>query len=794
MFNLVKKQENISEEMFNYIFDYIHSKISGEQSIPTVIPEIKNVELFHQILDKEFNIAKNLKYNEKYGFTNILGDIRLCIPYARKDTPLIGSRFSSIILTIILTLYYYIHIQNYKLNEKYDYPLIAKNYNDFITFLPSDMFDEWHKYVQQNKKIEIKMIHSTFEKLYSNLEMYIPLLKKYLYLINKQALVFATEQYNVSFQDIIYNVYPEQWKVGYSGTIYLKPDIYYHDDTFVFKNIIEDFDEKIEVKLALHGYGSSSDWDNNVIIIDTEREKTVLEQLQTILSTGINRGIVDIDGLFIDYTNRNIAEYLHTLLPEKKIVYLSDTHVGLEYSEIEDENYKPFHNDNFYYYDQCHIIGTDLEQPNEGYVAVIINSNTKWTEFSQGIFRFRKLNRGTSLKVFYITNKKEKLEKTLTNNDIIELLEKNESLFQNGQELGIKFQLLKAMVRKISKNYLEDSLINEIFLSNEVTREDCIQFLMNNIKDIEQLLLNSESDPYLTYMNHLYHTIIDNKDLLPLIVGSQSIQKQINMEIMLNQDIQTLSFSFLNYERNIDYKYDVITHLGCSQCINTTSVPLFMNDFNCRINDKPIYISINIALGFNSDSPIDTTLLIFVELPEIILLEIEYVAFDYYYHKFPIYDFNGNLLNIFLKNTSSPNPFQLDIDYRLIYLFSITNYINYIKEKNQHTITKSVIDEIEHNINIEAAKIIFYLHTRLPIHYKNYFDHTPILLYLGKIDILDDIVRLIDIPIKDNNEEHNPENRLDNVFFDRFNNTILRIPFQIIYNKYYYRLDQKPTN
>ena len=52
---------------------------------------------------------------------------------------------------------------------------------------------------------------------------------------------------------------------------------------------------------------------------------------------------------------------------------------------------------------------------------------------------------------------------------------------------------------------------------------------MNNIKDIEQLLLNSESDPYLTYMNHLYHTIIDNKDLLPLIVGSQSIQKQIDM-------------------------------------------------------------------------------------------------------------------------------------------------------------------------------------------------------------------------------------------------------------------------
>ena len=792
MFNLVKKQQPISEEMFNYIFDYIHSKISGKEVIPNVIPEITNVELFNQILDKEFATAINLKYNEKYGFTNISGDLRLCIPYARKDTPLIGSRFSSIILTIILTLNYYIIIQNYKLDQKYDYPLIVRNYNDFIKFLPSDMFDEWYKYIQKNKNLDVDIIKSTFDKLYSNLDIYVPLLKKYLYVINKPGLVYATEQYNVSFQDIIYNVYPEQWKVGYTGTIYLNPDIYFKDDTFVFKNIIEDFDERIEVKLALNGYGSSGDWNNNVIIINTDHQKTVLEQLQTILSAGINRGIVDIDGLFIDYKNITIAKELYTLLHEKKIVYLSDTHVGLEYSENENEKYKPFFDDNFYYYDQCHIVGTDLEQPNQGYVAVIINKDTKWTEFSQGIFRFRKLNRGTYLKVFYITNSHEKLEKPLTNNDILELLEKNETEFEKSQELGIKFQLMKAMVRKLSKNYLEDSLINDFLLSKSVTREDCIQFFINNIKDINKVFLNTQTDAYFKYIYDLYQDIIDNKDFISLVIGSQSIQKQIDMEIMENTDIQKLSVSLVNYDRNITYQYDVITHLGCHQCIRTTSVPLFLNDFNCRINSKPIYISKNIALGFNSNQSIDTTLLIFVELPEIILLEIEYVAYDYYSHKVPIYDFNGNLLNIFLKNSGSINPFKLDIDYRFMYLFGRTNYINYIKEKNQYTITKSVIDEIEQNLNIEAVKIIFYLNTNLPNNYKNYFESTPIILYLVKMYVPGDIVRLIDIPQKDNNEEHNPDNRLDNIFFDRFNNTILRIPFQIIYDKYYHRLDIQP--
>jgi hypothetical protein len=35
------------------------------------------------------------------------------------------------------------------------------------------------------------------------------------------------------------------------------------------------------------------------------------------------------------------------------------------------------------------------------------------------------------------------------------------------------------------------------------------------------------------------------------------------------------------------------------------------------------------------------------------------------------------------------------------------------------------------------------------------------------------------------------ENKLNNLYFDRFNNTLLRIPFQIIYDKYYHRLDLK---
>ena len=357
------------------------------------------------------------------------------------------------------------------------------------------------------------------------------------------------------------------------------------------------------------------------------------------------------------------------------------------------------------------------------------------------------------------------------------------------------------MVRQLSKNYLEDSLITEFLLSEAVTREDCIQFFSNNIKGINRVLSDAETNPYFKYIYDLYQDIIADKDLMQLIIGSQSIEKQIDMEIMENKDIQKLSVELVMYDDEITYQYDIITHLQCSQCIHTTSVPLFINDFNCRINGKPICISINIALGFNSDSIIDTTLLIFVELPDIILLEIEYVAYDYYSHKFPIYDFKGNLLNIFLKNNISPNPFKLDIDYRILYLFDITNYINPIKEKNQYIITRSDIDEIDDNLNMEAAKIIFFLNRKLPNWYANLFNVSPIILYIVKRYVPDEVLRLVDIPEKDNNREHNPQFRLDDIFIHRTPNSngivlktevipeIRRVPFQIIYDTYYHRLD-----
>ena len=67
-----------------------------------------------------------------------------------------------------------------------------------------------------------------FKTHYADLDLNnkINLLGDYLFLTNQTLLFITTEQVNMSFQDIIYNVH-NQWQVGYSGTTSIDLNQYY---------------------------------------------------------------------------------------------------------------------------------------------------------------------------------------------------------------------------------------------------------------------------------------------------------------------------------------------------------------------------------------------------------------------------------------------------------------------------------------------------------------------------------------------------------------------------------------
>ena len=75
-------------------------------------------------------------------------------------------------------------------------------------------------YFQQLIKLYAgKIIENILESIYTitTIDIKNKILVKYLYSVNSTEITITTRQYNMSFQDIIYNKY-QQWQVGNTGT------------------------------------------------------------------------------------------------------------------------------------------------------------------------------------------------------------------------------------------------------------------------------------------------------------------------------------------------------------------------------------------------------------------------------------------------------------------------------------------------------------------------------------------------------------------------------------------------
>ena len=189
-----------------------------------------------------YNQSKKLIYNINYGFdtqnTNVI-----CIPFSRKDTPIRGSNFSSLLLRLILTFNIYIINFDLKLQDS-DYTRIHNDIELLYNFYDiNELLDNFIFKVQEEEKvyfteINIKRLFTTiYEQATENDKKRI--LISYLFNINHQILQYTSKQYNLSFQDIIYNNY-NQWQVGYTGTVNMTLNTYPTDDKCVFRTIIPD--------------------------------------------------------------------------------------------------------------------------------------------------------------------------------------------------------------------------------------------------------------------------------------------------------------------------------------------------------------------------------------------------------------------------------------------------------------------------------------------------------------------------------------------------------------------------
>ena len=119
-----------------------------------------------------------------------------------------------------------------------------------------------------------------------------------------------------------------------------------------------------------------------------------------------------------------------------------------ENGKLEKLNENIVYENPFFYYDQGHIVGTDIKQDNYPVLhgLCIVDNLSYYSEVAQAMFRLRKLNLGHRISFFL-----NKFDKTNTG-DLLRHFRQNEDNLKEQQKNNLNLQALKSDIRKNRKD------------------------------------------------------------------------------------------------------------------------------------------------------------------------------------------------------------------------------------------------------------------------------------------------------------------------------------------------------
>ena len=400
-----------------------------------------DIQCYDQDLNGAYDYIKSLEYNCKYGFSTqeSHGSDFKGVPYAYAHTPIKSSYFSSLPNTIIATILCYVHRFTNKrsIDKKNHYDLINNN-----SYIIEKQTNPIYHYLTRATK---ENITDDFE---TNINTYFD------YICNRimTGLEKTVNYNNASTVDIIgKNI--TNYKEGYSGTVNMDLPCYYtnnkncnHDDITFKQNIpLEEIDivnqnqeyelskinvnntAKQEIYAGLLGFGINEYTDHDIyyyvdksvdkkyIFRDEELEYNDTQDSKTQINPIIKlccekqadtnipkyKALIDCGALLKDMplldTVKNIYEGLNIGTDNKyQVVYVDQDNNKYVYSN---QNHRlPFDDkpspNYFYYYDNKHIVGTDLKQPNGLHGLITITYHNTYTDTAQAAFRLRKMTKG----------------------------------------------------------------------------------------------------------------------------------------------------------------------------------------------------------------------------------------------------------------------------------------------------------------------------------------------------------------------------------------------------------------
>jgi hypothetical protein len=597
-FNLTIKKDTPTNNIYNlikYIVQIIKTKKSNRITLADLNSQnfkfdTPNLEIIINDINKiiiDLDTGVLIK-NINWGISE---DKCWAIPYLNKDNPMINSSFSSCILTIFLTLYHYIIDLDYKI-DKFLYNYIIQN----------DLTSKFLHINKQNQFYSIEVIDNYFNAWKNGRHNIINLILDEIF----SKLLLSTEQYNVSFVDIINT--DKIFKVAYSGIINtLLPLL--SSDNFDSGHIIRDWDESTNIKHAM---------DTSTIITNIKLANYKKQSDDQVLDNFFDhsilnyQAIIDTAGLFKNIDNKIVAIKIYETIQQyttriSNVIYLDE----FDHPYVYNNGLTPYdssiiYSNPFLYYSQTHIIGIDIKQDNYPILKglCIINSNSTYSIVAQSMFRLRKLNQGHSIDFLFI-DPLNSLTPTTLNSYLI----KNETNSQLSKEEYLVYQTIKSEIRKyrylnqagqfkdhfkekVKHYYLEliqysdkpkgniNDIFDGIFTESEIMSAGVYELFakINNIDSIYKLVykinsLITEQEQEQEKMKEIENVLSPRTIFEDFIIGYGFDDKFINWD----GDITNYSISIdnqISYLPNIYCKYNLNNYYP-----NTTSIVcVYIND------------------------------------------------------------------------------------------------------------------------------------------------------------------------------------------------------------------------
>lgn len=336
------------------------------------------------------------------------------IPYRSKGNPLLNSNFSSSVITVYLTLYFYIVLKNYELTETIVNYIIYNSLLDKLFNIdePQIITFDFINSMISIKELKIDFFNKLITHIFNTID--IPI-----------------NRYNTSFVDIL-NIHGI-FKIGYSGTINIDLPPLTNLNKFIKDDIVEDLDESLNIEYAIN------------------KSKSYLynpnEHIFKIDGLKLNEysAIIDTVGFFKNRQNEFVAMEIYNFFnKERNIIYIDET--DNIYAIIDGDKlvYNPNYSykSPFIYYSQAHIVGIDIKQDNYPLMKglCLIDENSYYSKIAQAMFRLRKLNMGHSIDFINMKKYREKEE-------IICYIRENEENNKNNKNKYLLFQTLKTEIR-----------------------------------------------------------------------------------------------------------------------------------------------------------------------------------------------------------------------------------------------------------------------------------------------------------------------------------------------------------